>query len=347
MYEGLAKEAADAFARDQTDPNVTIARLAAVRGFNPDQIHRVAELANHEINATMAKSASDQLFTFPVATVRGVMDVLATQAPVATGVLEPGVEIDNGIYGALDSIPDFTKVLESRRFRQKQASLKQEKTADAHDEPQASEWSRVPEDVRFRRAAGVVKTAEADAEYRATEVRVKLAAVRQAWESLSDSGDDRLEFCYGAAAVLGIPEAQKLAAVLGDDAKELAAGLDAQYLALIVPQLDTETPIVRSFAGLRDAVQEFGAAQKTAATVREQFEASDLWRRNRKTAFVDKALNSVLRHPVRRAAAAGALGYAAGGKPLGVQLARSQLTPDFGRAGQAVGAIGKTIQELT
>ena len=119
QYEVFAKKASDAYINEGLAPNDAIAAIAARRTLNAEQIHRVVELTNHQINATLSKSAGDQLFRFPVATVEGVLNCMSTTKTAETDV-DP---LDHGVYASLDGIPDYVDVLRSRRFDQKLADM--------------------------------------------------------------------------------------------------------------------------------------------------------------------------------------------------------------------------------
>ena len=72
-FMAMASRASDAFVRDGIDLNESIAKIAGDRDLNPVQISRVTELANHETNERLRKTAEDKTFRFELASVDGVL----------------------------------------------------------------------------------------------------------------------------------------------------------------------------------------------------------------------------------------------------------------------------------
>lgn len=263
MYELFAKEAADAYIKEQKAPNTTIAKMASDKGLNPEQIHRVAELANHQINATMTKSASDQLFTFPVATVAGVLAEMGGKTAEADTEMDKVAEdVDFGIYDRIDSIPNYTSILSKKKFEQKLASMPKE----ASTGEEGWSWDKAPAAAQRNHYNTLQKKASADAEYFELEVRAAISDVRQEWEKLA-SDDDKVEFLYAGASVLGIPGVARLTEAFGPDAAKLASELNEGYLAMVQPNIDSAHPLVHQFQALRSKVETYGEAKQKVATV--------------------------------------------------------------------------------
>lgn len=64
---GFAKVATDLFLKEGVALNKAIAKLAEANELNPFQIQRVAEEANHAVQASLYKSSEDKTFTFEMA----------------------------------------------------------------------------------------------------------------------------------------------------------------------------------------------------------------------------------------------------------------------------------------
>lgn len=264
VYEVLAKEASDAFIDQQVVPDQTIARLAADRSFNEDQIHRVVELTNHQINNRMSKSADDQLFTFPVATVGGVKKVMGDSTsktgmaldPMAAEVEKAASLIDWGVYDQLQDIPDYVSVLRSYRFEQR---------LDSAPAPTMPKAASAPEAYRKNELEYIEKRAHADFDYAYGDLQSSVAQLRQEWDKLA-STEDRAQFMGAACHILGPDSMKKLASRFGDTAVTSAATIDPDEVAKIAGYLDTEHPIV---VRLVDVRERFAALGKTAGVLQD------------------------------------------------------------------------------
>jgi hypothetical protein len=71
----MAREAADEYL-ESGDLNKAVAKVASARELNPQQIQRVVEATNHEVNARTYKSAEDKRFALKLASVDDVMKLL-------------------------------------------------------------------------------------------------------------------------------------------------------------------------------------------------------------------------------------------------------------------------------
>jgi len=71
-----AKQAVEAFVQDSVPLSESIAKIAEERELNPNKIARIVEAANHMANHALRKTAEDMRFTFKLASVEDVRNLL-------------------------------------------------------------------------------------------------------------------------------------------------------------------------------------------------------------------------------------------------------------------------------
>jgi len=249
MYEGMAAKVADAYLEGQVDPNVSIALLARGAGFSAEQIHRVVELSNHQINATMSKTSSDQLFTFPVATVEGVVMAMGLEDEPQDLAKQGSDLLDFGAYHQLHLIPDYVQILVAQRTDR---PVEVVKTAELEPEPNRL----IQENQRVEKLASLA----GEIEYLEAKVRSRLHGVKEEWGKLA-SEEDQVEFLAAAICCLGGPAVEKLAEDYGAVAKGLLPRLEHLDVEVTSGQLDQGHPIVQGLMDLNTLVQGYRAKE--------------------------------------------------------------------------------------
>lgn len=247
VYEVLAKEAAESYLRGGTFPNKYIAKQAKARGFNHDQIHRVVELTNHRINADLSKESKDQLFTFPTATVSGVIEEMGSTGGVSDEELRKSAEseIDWGMYDRLHQIPDYVDVVAGRRFNRSLSG-----SIEPVNRSVGRTWKDMPKTAQDNYLIERRRRAEADSEYATLSLRESLSRLRSEWDKLHDSRDDRVEFLKAASCVLGFEYAGRLAKSYGAD--DLMKEISSEELVKIAEYIDEGHPLVSLLKDVRE-----------------------------------------------------------------------------------------------
>jgi len=115
FYELKAIEAADAYLDHGVKPNDALFKIATEHGLGKEPIHRLVELTNHEINQRLSTDSDDQTFTFPTASVAGVMAKPVSKEASNNNGYEFSKVADFGIYDGLDDLPDYRDYLSSVR----------------------------------------------------------------------------------------------------------------------------------------------------------------------------------------------------------------------------------------
>jgi len=130
----FAKQAASGYISTNQDLNDSIAKIAGREGLSQVQIQRVVELTNHEVNDQLRKTADEKTFTFPLASVDGVLSKLQ-QTPPVSGVAHVKVAQLIGSFNkgtGEDSIEKRVQDLKdssgSSELLYKEASLRKEAT---------------------------------------------------------------------------------------------------------------------------------------------------------------------------------------------------------------------------
>lgn len=253
MYEALAKGVSDDYLKSKSDPSASIAKIAGDRGFNDDQIHRVVELANRQINTSLSKTASDQLFTFPAATVESVRS--AMKAPKA----QKTASIESDGFDKIAAMPDFAAVVAADRFGR---SIAMPKVASA--EPQV----KLPRVAAINDVKAHMSKLAGDSHCAEMDVRQAMAAVRKEWQKVAENPADGREFLTAAAVLMGSDFVPAFAKTLG--AEKLLEGFDLPDTQKVAEYLDTQHSAVVVLTRLRDCLKAFDTAKTAEADARQK-----------------------------------------------------------------------------
>lgn len=131
-FMAFAGRAADSYLTDGTSLDASIAKIAAEKDLSRLQIQRVVELANHELNERLLKTAGDRTFRFAVASVDGVLGQLVQKT--ASGPSEIEIRRAARSFVGVDAEPtvklaDLTEHPDVARQRVVRAAQSAEKIA--------------------------------------------------------------------------------------------------------------------------------------------------------------------------------------------------------------------------
>lgn len=164
-FTAFAGRAADSYLSDGTTLDDAIAKIAHEKDLSRVQIQRVVELANHELNERLLKTAGDKTFQFRIASVDGVLGKLGT-AP-ATGPSElmlrkaarAFVGVDHEPTIKIADITEHPDVAQTRALRAAQATEKIAGWIRTHRTGLAAEQAGLHEGIRdgLGKLAQVVK----------------------------------------------------------------------------------------------------------------------------------------------------------------------------------------------
>lgn len=184
-----AKQAASGYISSNQDLNDCIAKIAGKECLSQVQIQRVVELTNHEVNDQLRKTANEKTYTFPLASVDGVLSKLQSTPPV-TGV--PHVKLASAIL-------DFNRGTGEDSIEQRVNSIK----------AQSGESELMTKEASIRRDATLKKLAAAKTKAHAryitslNKVAEEMRGLTQVVKSyiLTDGGDFKTLQKYASALV--------------------------------------------------------------------------------------------------------------------------------------------------
>jgi hypothetical protein len=134
MFTLLGRQAAATFVKTGAPLNGSIAKLAEEHSLSRLHIQRVVESANHEANDTLRKTASDQTYTFSLASLDGVLAEL-NRAPEGLDVTKlAGIISDTKQFRGRDTLDKLaetlpTESLDAPERRRKETEIAIAKTA--------------------------------------------------------------------------------------------------------------------------------------------------------------------------------------------------------------------------